>query len=211
MLKKSLEKEVQLSAKLVDKKQKRTEIINAAFVVFAKVGYKDARIKDIASEAGIGKGTIYEYFSSKNELLDAVFEIMMLEYIDVFEKYKNTQKKPIEKLKSLINVFGDMIEKADEELMEIFIEFWSLCLRDEKKKAKFKKIYEKIRGIVENVLLEGIEDKSLKKHDTKSISAAVIGIPDACIFQYMIDKEFYDYKKTISTIIEAIIDGLRNE
>ena len=49
--------------------------VEAACAVFAEKGYASTRVAEIAERAGVGKGTVYEYFSSKEELLFAVFEI----------------------------------------------------------------------------------------------------------------------------------------
>jgi AcrR family transcriptional regulator len=48
---------------------KRTAIVAAAIPVFATEGFEKARIADIAAAARVGKGTVYEYFRSKEELL----------------------------------------------------------------------------------------------------------------------------------------------
>lgn len=47
---------------------KRTRILLAAINVFSLQGYHTAKIEDIAAKAQVGKGTVYEYFSSKKEL-----------------------------------------------------------------------------------------------------------------------------------------------
>lgn len=47
-------------------------ILGAALRIFAERGYGGARIEDIADAAGIGKGTLYVYFSSKRALLEGV-------------------------------------------------------------------------------------------------------------------------------------------
>jgi len=47
-------------------------ILGAALRIFAERGYGGARIEDIAEAAGIGKGTLYVYFSSKRALLEGV-------------------------------------------------------------------------------------------------------------------------------------------
>ena len=53
---------------------KKNRIIEAAVMVFAQKGYASATIADIAARAEIGKGTIYEYFTSKEDLFFAVFK-----------------------------------------------------------------------------------------------------------------------------------------
>ncbi|HAU32409.1 MAG: Transcriptional regulator [Desulfotomaculum sp. 46_296] len=49
-------------------KNKEEVILSAALTVFIEKGFSNSSIKDIANTAGVGKGTIYEYFKNKNEL-----------------------------------------------------------------------------------------------------------------------------------------------
>jgi len=51
------------------RKDKRKLILDSALIVFAKKGYHSASIANIANEAGISKGLIYNYFKSKEEIL----------------------------------------------------------------------------------------------------------------------------------------------
>ncbi|AGA70646.1 transcriptional regulator [Desulfitobacterium dichloroeliminans LMG P-21439] len=50
------------------KEEKRLEILKAALKVISEMGFEGAKMEDIAKGAGVGKGTIYEYFESKNTL-----------------------------------------------------------------------------------------------------------------------------------------------
>ncbi len=59
--------------KIVDKEAKRKKILEASMRVFAKKGVENTKMKDIAKSAGIGKGTIYEYFNSRDEILQKSF------------------------------------------------------------------------------------------------------------------------------------------
>lgn len=52
--------------------QRRADILSAALTEFREMGYERAKIEEIARAAGIGKSTVYEYFSSKDDLLVAV-------------------------------------------------------------------------------------------------------------------------------------------
>jgi|GEM_PF-1799179 len=49
-------------------KEREKNILEAARQVFGDHGFYQTKIQDIADEAGIGKGTVYEYFASKQEL-----------------------------------------------------------------------------------------------------------------------------------------------
>jgi AcrR family transcriptional regulator len=49
--------------------ERRNQILDAAALLFARKGYKGATIREIAREAGVAEGTIYNYFDSKHDLL----------------------------------------------------------------------------------------------------------------------------------------------
>jgi AcrR family transcriptional regulator len=58
---------------------KKAKIIKAAITIFSQTGYTGTRIAEVARAAGIGKGTIYEYFRSKEDLFFATFEYVIFE------------------------------------------------------------------------------------------------------------------------------------
>ena len=60
--------------RLVDKRKKAEAIGRAALRTFRELGYHRARMADIAQAAGIGKGTLYEYFNDKADVLRFVFD-----------------------------------------------------------------------------------------------------------------------------------------
>ena len=82
---------------------KHSKIIRAATKVFAKKGFFNARISDIAKEAKVADGTIYLYFNNKYDMLLSVFE---------------------EKIGKLVEQITTQIENEDDpkRMLEIFIE-----------------------------------------------------------------------------------------
>jgi AcrR family transcriptional regulator len=62
------------------REQKCDQIIKAAIRVFSEHGFDRAKMEYIAKEAGIGKGTIYEYFESKESLFSKILELGIEEF-----------------------------------------------------------------------------------------------------------------------------------
>ena len=58
---------------------KRRQILDAAIECFATTGYHAVSISDLAKHAGVSKGLMYNYFSSKDELLKTIFHEVMTE------------------------------------------------------------------------------------------------------------------------------------
>ena len=63
-----------IQQQLVD--ARKNQILEAAAIVFAQKGFHPTTTKDIAKQAGISEGTIYNYFESKTALLLGIFERM---------------------------------------------------------------------------------------------------------------------------------------
>lgn len=61
--------------------ERRRRILDAAAVVFARRGYHLARTREIAAEAGVAEGTIYNYFANKRDLLLAIIQQVTVESV----------------------------------------------------------------------------------------------------------------------------------
>ncbi len=62
------------SRRLPDRAARRAEILKAALEVFAASGYAAARLDDVASAAGVAKGTLYLYFADKQALFEGLIK-----------------------------------------------------------------------------------------------------------------------------------------
>jgi len=57
--------------------ERRRQILEAAARVFARKGYHPAKTKEIAGEAGVSEGTLYNYFGSKREILVSLTTLLV--------------------------------------------------------------------------------------------------------------------------------------
>ncbi len=64
-----------MTPRTTDKKNKRDQILRAALGVFAERGVHDFKMIDIARSLGMGKGTLYEYFPSKEAVITGSLEL----------------------------------------------------------------------------------------------------------------------------------------
>ena len=83
---------------------KRTAILNAATRVFARRGFFNAQVADVAREAGVAAGTVYLYFRSKDDLLTSIFEASMTRALEETDRVLAGVSDPIERLHRLARV-----------------------------------------------------------------------------------------------------------
>lgn len=65
---------------IVDKEQKRKDIAIACTDLLLDKGLKNLRISDIATTAGIGKGTVYDYFANKEAVVFEIIRNLIVEH-----------------------------------------------------------------------------------------------------------------------------------
>src|SRR3954447_13226844 len=80
---------------------KREAILRAATRVFARNGYFNSKVADIASAAGVADGTVYLYFKSKEEILHSIFDRGVENAINEASELLETITDPREKLRRI--------------------------------------------------------------------------------------------------------------
>ena len=97
---------------------KPQQIIEAAVRVFARKGYFNARVSDIAREAGIAAGTIYLYFDTKEDVLVTLFREKMAAFVEAVRQAIAEEPDAVSKLRRLIRLHFQILED-DPQLAEV--------------------------------------------------------------------------------------------
>jgi TetR/AcrR family transcriptional regulator, fatty acid metabolism regulator protein len=101
------------------KGDKRARILNAAIVVFAQKGFHQARVSDVAGEAGVADGTIYLYFKNKDDLLLTLFEEKMDEILAGLEQVLEGLDDPVERVRAFARYHAWQV-RTNRALAEVF-------------------------------------------------------------------------------------------
>ena len=151
--------------KLSKKDIKRKNIAKSCCDIFTNDNFNEISISQIALTAGIGKGTIYEYFKNKE---DIVFELMTCLQEDYDEKFQQNLKNTNNKYDKILKLFDLFIsdDKVIQTQREIYKQFLIICLTNPTKQIKNYNTNLRIKYIS---ILDDILDKqslSSKIYDT---------------------------------------------
>jgi len=97
---------------------KPQQIIAAAIRVFARSGYYNSRVSDIAREAGIASGTIYLYFKTKDEILVTLFREKMAEWVALVRRELAAERNPLAKIRKIVALHFKVLEE-NPDLAEV--------------------------------------------------------------------------------------------
>ncbi|MBV5317725.1 MAG: TetR/AcrR family transcriptional regulator [Desulfobulbaceae bacterium] len=149
---------------------KHRKIIRAATKVFAKKGFFNARISDIAKEAKVADGTIYLYFNNKFDILLSVFEQEIGKLIDQVTVLLEKETNPKNRLEVFINNHLEEMKRNRylAEVIHIELRQTSKLIR-EYRKNKFSEYLDIIASIIEQGQREGVFRKDIKPEIAKQI------------------------------------------
>jgi len=97
---------------------KPQQIVDAAIRVFARTGYYNSRVSDIAREAGIASGTIYLYFRTKDDILVTLFREKMAEWVAFVRREIAAEPDAVAKIRRLVALHFAVLER-DPDLAEV--------------------------------------------------------------------------------------------
>ena len=172
----------------------RNLILERALKLFSIKGYHGTSISDIAKSAGISKGLAYNYFESKQKLVEALFE-QMLQIGHELEEILDSSLDPYKKLEMLIEFSFKYIEE-NEEFWRLYISF---VLQPE-----IIEQGKKVSNEFNSRLLKKME-KILKQMGVKNptIEARILGaLFDGIGLDYFIDKSNFPLQKIKKLILQ---------
>jgi len=189
---------------------KKTKIIEAAIKVFARDGLEKGKVADIAKEAGIGKGTVYEYFRSKDEIFQAIEESVFSDFYIVFEELNSSTLSPTKKLSTLIEQGMDMFMEMGDVLL-IIMELWAQAGRGYihgSDPSLFVEYYDDFRNGVEAILSDGVLSGEFRDMNKEGVATLLLAFMDGLVWQFVILNDKKKFKKVKSEAIESFMRGI---
>ncbi|KUO52049.1 MAG: hypothetical protein APF76_02610 [Desulfitibacter sp. BRH_c19] len=153
---------------------KREQILEAAIKVFAYKGFSNAKVEEIANEAQVGKGTVYEYFKSKQDLFQEMFKYIHSLYFHEFVVDAANKTSFKEKIKYMLEA-NIKFTNEHREMSRIFLSEHPPL--DEKFKKWVLDMHDDYLLFLQKYITEAISKDEIKEMDPcllAKIIAAVI-------------------------------------
>jgi TetR/AcrR family fatty acid metabolism transcriptional regulator len=134
---------------------KEEAILRAATEVFAKHGYHEAKMSEIAEVAGIATGSAYLYFRNKESILHRIFENLWGNlHRQLAEVAARDDLDPVEQLEAMIDLLLDVFA-GNPQLSSVIVN--EMNRLENSGKGSFLALYEKSFDLAEHVVTEGIK------------------------------------------------------
>lgn len=179
-------------------KRTREEVLQAAELVFERDGFLEARVADIAKEAGVSHGTFYTYFDSKEDVFREVASLVINEMYEALDDAAASSQTAFELIRAANRAFVELYRRRARILALI------------EQVATFDDFFREMRLDLRHRLIERVEhavarmsasgEVALQPIDPHVLANALGGMVEGFCYAWFVLKEPFDSEAALETL-----------
>jgi len=202
-----------MSPRTRDKEKRRLEILDASLEVIAVQGAYSFKMVEVAARAGIGKGTIYEYFDTKEDLLTAGFARFFLKYFDFLNRTSGKRLSPPERLRDYFKRSFEFL--ADNSgMLQVMFDFWShlqMQRRTEQFHDEIVEILDRFKNDFSAIFEDGMKEGYFRAFKIEPVMISLFAMVDGLALQYSMGQIDLRDAAIADELTEMVLRGLLHE
>jgi TetR/AcrR family fatty acid metabolism transcriptional regulator len=189
-----------------DRSSKYHRILEAAVKVFARQGFRQSTVAQIAKEAGVADGTIYLYFKNKDDILVHFFSFKAKQVFDRFREEVARGSDSLEKLRNLIRVHLGEFQRDPDMAVVYQIETHQSRRFAEEQIREMGKMY---RDIISDIVEEGQQEGLIRRDLYLSlVKRFILGAVEETIGTWLHSGRSYDLVSMADPLVDLFIKGI---
>lgn len=184
-----------------------SEILDAARKVFARKGFDEATMDEIAAAAGLAKGTLYLYFKSKR---DVYLKTLQHGRAELLERVK-TNMLAVEGLRAKIrSLIATRVKYSEEnsDFYKIYLTQFSNIIHPAAISAEFRDLHFKHAQVLEQALREGMERGEIRQVKVDALAFAIQDMTRSLITRRLLGWSKRDIEEDVDFLCDLIWTGI---
>lgn len=199
--------------KVIDKKARRIAIVEAAIAVFMEQSVASSTMQDIAKAADVAKGTLYEYFKSKDDLIVEVFAACNAEIGEHITRGIAEISDPLEQIIKTVDIVGSNVPNGNRDPLKMSFELWVEVMQNPElnKRAvgNFQRNYTEFQHFLAQRLGRAAEENLIRTVNTNEVARTVLAIIDGIFYHSVALGEPNELQARLQAGVQTFIDALR--
>ena len=189
---------------------RRKQILNAAFESIAERSLESTRMRHIAKAAGVSQPSLHYYFDTKDKLIVALLDRLLIEFREGREERLAAAEGPLSKLRVLLEQQRQIIaEKSDT--LEVYYDFWVQATKRPSVREKIQQMYSGWRADIREILDEGVERGIFRADRAAMAPAMLVSIFQGAALQSIIDPNGFDLEQYFEQADQFLVSFLGYE
>lgn len=189
-----------------EKNHKYHQILEAAVKVFARQGFYQSTVAQIAKEAGVADGTIYLYFKNKDDILVQFFSYRTKQVFESFRGEVDRAEASSDKLRNLVRRHLAEFQRDRDGAVVYQVETHQNSRLAE---AQIREMSQMYRDLISEIVEQGQQEGTIRKDlYVGLVKRFVIGAVDEVINTWLHSNEEYDLVSMADPLVELFIKGI---
>jgi AcrR family transcriptional regulator len=193
---------------------KREDILQAAEAVFEAHGYSGATVEAVAAEAGVAKGSVYNYFQSKDDLFRRLYEHVMQQVLDEMEPLMTVDASARQTLEAMIDYWHSRLDRH-QRFGRLVLEFWAAAARAPSQAGSPDLLghwYGQMRQRLTSVLARGVRTGQFRANlNIDAAASLILAIVEGIMVQRILYFDLNVDREFIAALKRGILAGLTTE
>jgi AcrR family transcriptional regulator len=193
--------------------ERKSQILEAALAVFARLGFQQTRMDDIANQAGLSKGALYLYYKSKDAIIAALLEYFFTQEFKRLQKFIAVERQEsISISEQLITFSREIASTLDwmQQFIPIAFEFYALAGRDQNVRQFLKDYYTSYQKELAHLIEHGIARGEFRAIDAQITATALVALYEGLALLYFIDPQTLQRTEQVETAVRLLLTGIQN-
>ncbi len=189
--------------------ERRNQILDTAEDVFAKRGFDEAKMDDIAQRSGLSKGAVYWYFKKKDDIIGALLERVFRRNIVALRRIATEPTTVKERLLHCAEQTSRDFQ-ALSRLMPVALEFYAVALRQRSVRKHLASMYDELLSIFIPLMDEGMRNGELAATDARRAATLMIAIYEGLGLIWTISPKLVDWKADGPQAALLLLNGIES-
>jgi TetR/AcrR family fatty acid metabolism transcriptional regulator len=197
---------VRSSTNRIEKNNKYNQILEAAVRVFARQGFYQSTIAQIAKEAGVADGTIYLYFKNKDDILVQFFSYRTKQVFESFREEVDRAETSADKLRNLVRRHLAEFQRDRDGAVVYQVETHQSSRLAENQIREMSQMY---RDLISEIIEQGQQEGTIRKDlYVGLVKRFIIGAVDEVINTWLHSNGEYDLVSMADPLVELFMTGI---
>jgi AcrR family transcriptional regulator len=190
--------------------ERKNQILEAAVAVFARLGFQQARMDDIARQAGLSKGALYLYYTSKDAIITALLKYFFTQEFKRLQVFVESDQQAAvqDQLMALTRQLVSAM-KWMATLMPIAFEFYAIAGRDKEVRQFLKEYYQQYCRELARLIQRGIERDEFRVVDAETTAVTLAALYEGLALLFFVDPQAPQWPEQAETAVLLLLEGIK--
>jgi AcrR family transcriptional regulator len=188
-------------------RKKAGRILGAAASVFARRGYSEARMDDVAEEAGVSKGGLYLHFPSKDALFDGLVGYLVGLEARRLKAARAAEGPVADRLAGFFHEYTCALARM-ARFYPIIMEFYARSFRHAPLRRAMQKHIDVYVAELAALVREGVASGEFRQVDEEEVALHLISLLEGLALVWGVDPERVQIPETADRGVRLVLDGL---